>query len=259
MRMPASITSLHGTLASEDRLRWLGGQLDELGTVTIADAAAALGVSEMTIRRDLVELEQRGLARRVRGGARAVGPLTFAERHTTATRAKARIATKLAGLIPETGAIAFDASSTVLRAVSALQRARDLTVLTNGLDTFNALKDVPGVDALLSGGRLEERTGSLVGPIACRAAASLTVQSFFASAAAVDPGTGALEMTLEEAEVKRTIASGAGEVVLAADSSKLGAGAVAVGIAWDDSEVLVTDLDPSSERLHAYRKVVEIL
>ena len=257
--MPASITSLHGTLASEDRLRWLGGQLDELGTVTIADAAAALGVSEMTIRRDLVELEQRGLARRVRGGARAVGPLTFAERHTTATRAKARIATKLAGLIPETGAIAFDASSTVLRAVSALQRARDLTVLTNGLDTFNALKDVPGVEALLSGGRLEARTGSLVGPIACRAAASLTVQTFFASAAAVDPRTGALEMTLEEAEVKRTIASGAGEVVLAADSSKLGAGAVAVGIAWDDIDVLVTDLDPSSERLHASREVVEIL
>ena len=256
--MPATITSLHGTLASEDRLRWLGAKLDELGAVTIAESATSLGVSEMTIRRDLVELEQRGLARRVRGGARAVGPLTFAERHTTATRAKARIASKLAGLIPESGAIAFDASSTVLRSATAL-RARDLTVLTNGLDTFNALKDVRGVEALLSGGRLDARTGSLVGPIACRAAASLTVQTFFASAAALDPQAGALEMTLEEAEVKRTIAAGAGEVVVAADSSKLGAGAVAVGIDWDNIDVLVTELDPSSERLQSYRDLVEIL
>ncbi len=76
-----------GSIAAEDRLAWLGDRLDEAGSVTIAAAAAALGVSEMTIRRDLAELEERGSARRVRGGARAVGPERFADRRHRSRRA----------------------------------------------------------------------------------------------------------------------------------------------------------------------------
>jgi DeoR family fructose operon transcriptional repressor len=253
------MTTLPGSLAGEDRLRWLVERLEQDGAVTIAVASRALDVSEMTVRRDLVELEERGVARRVRGGARAVGPMTFAERHDTATRAKSRIANKLAALLPASGAIAFDASSTILRAAAALPRARDLTVLTNGPDTFNALQGLAGVEAVLTGGRLEARTGSLVGPLACRSASQLAVQTFFASAAAVDPASGALETTLDEADVKRAIAAGAGEVVLAADSSKLGGRAVALGLDWDRIDILVTELDPASPRLDPYRRLTEVL
>ena len=74
------------TLASDARLRWLDEQLRSEGSVSIPDAAALLEVSEMTIRRDLVALEERGVARRVRGGATAVGPQTFAQRHAVAGR-----------------------------------------------------------------------------------------------------------------------------------------------------------------------------
>ena len=253
------MTNVQGTLASEERHRWLNERLAEDGAVSITAAAEALDVSDMTIRRDLAELEERGVARRVRGGARAVGPQSFAERHHTATRAKSRVASKLADLIPAAGAVAFDASSTVMRATGALQVARDLTILTNGPDTFNALQGLRGVNAVLTGGRLEPQTGSLVGPLACRAAAQLTVQTFFASAAAVDPLAGALEATLEEAEVKRTIAAGAAQVVLAVDSSKLGGRALAVGLEWDRIDILVTELDPSNERLSPYRDRAQVL
>lgn len=252
------MTIIQGTLASEDRLEWLRRRLGADGSVTISDAADALGVSEMTIRRDLVELEERGEARRVRGGARAVGPQPFAQRRGTAMRAKARIAAKLADLVPQVGAVAFDASSTVMRLAGALDGARDLSVLTNGLDTFNALQDVPGVTALLTGGQLDRRTGSLVGPLACRSSSQLVVERLFLSAAAVDPALGALEATLEEAEVKRTFAAVAGEVVLAADSSKLGCRAPAVGVEWDRIDLLVTELDPDDERLAPYRELTRV-
>lgn len=245
-------------MLAEHRRRWLQERLAADGSVTISEAAAALGVSEMTVRRDLAELEDRGAARRVRGGATAVGPQPFAERHAVATRAKARIAGKLAELVPATGVVAFDASSTVMRLVSGLGPVRDLTVLTNGPHTFAALQELPGVTAELTGGRLDPRTGSLVGPIACRAAEQLLVDVLFCSAAAVDPGAGALEATLEEAEVKRTIAARAGLVVLAADSSKLGTRAAAAGLAWDRIDVLVTELDPSHRRLEPYRARVEL-
>jgi DeoR family fructose operon transcriptional repressor len=210
----------------------------------------------MTIRRDLAELEERGLARRVRGGARAVGPRPFAERHHRATRAKSRIAAKLVELLPEAGAVAFDASSTVQR-LAAIAAARDLTVLTNGPDTFLALQDRPGISSLLTGGRLDPTTGSLVGPLACRAAEQLSLHTFFASAAAVDP-SGAREATLDEAEVKRCLADAADRVILAVDASKLASSATALAIRWDQIDLLVTELEPSDSRLSAYRALAEV-
>jgi len=252
------MTTLQGTLAAEERLRWLTEQLTAEGSVTIAVAAPALGVSEMTIRRDLAELEERGTARRVRGGARALGPQTFAERRQSATRAKSRIAAKLAELVPPEGAIAFDASSTVMRLARNLGGARDLTVLTNGPETFSTLQETAGVTCLLTGGQLEVRTGSLVGPLACRAASQISAQVLFLSAAAVDPRTGSLEATLDEAEVKRSMAAGAEEVVLAVDSTKLGGRAVALGLEWDRVDVMVTELDPSDARLAPYRDLTRL-
>jgi DeoR family fructose operon transcriptional repressor len=250
---------IQGTLASEARLQWLTERLGAAGSVTIAEASTALGVSEMTIRRDLAELEHQGAARRVRGGARAAGPQTFAARRDTAGRAKTRIAAKLRRFVPSSGVVAFDASSTIMRIASELDAARDLSIVTNGTDSFAALQGVPGVTALMTGGQLDTRTGSLVGPLACRSASQLRVQTFFASAAATDPGLGTLEETLDEAEVKRSIAAASAQVILAVDGSKLEARASAVGLSWDQVGVLVTDLDPADERLAAYRDLTQVV
>lgn len=251
---------VHGTFAAEERLRWLSGRLTTSGSVTIAEAAQVLAVSEMTIRRDLSELEQRGTARRVRGGAKTIGPRSFAARRDTAARAKSRIAGKLRQLLPQEGAIGFDASSTVMRLTRALTAARDLIVVTNGPDTFAALQGVGGVTALLTGGRLDARTGSLVGSLACRGASQITVRTFFLSAAATTPHSGALEATFEEAEVKRSLAAVADNVVLAVDSSKLGAsGGLAVGLEWDRIDMMVTELDRDDDRLAPYRNLARVL
>jgi DeoR family fructose operon transcriptional repressor len=254
-----ALSSVPSNLVAEARLQWLTERMRDSGAVSIADAAYELGVSEMTIRRDLAELEERGTARRVRGGAMPLGPQPFAERHRVRSRAKGQIAAKLTPLLPAEGAVAFDASSTIMRLAANLGAARDLTVLTNGPDTFNALQDQPGVVPILTGGQLEVRTGSLVGALACRSAAQLATDRFFASAAAVDSGSGALETTLEEAEVKRALAAAASEVVLAIDASKLGQRAVAVGLEWDRIDVLVTELDPRDERLAPFRALARVI
>ena len=79
------------------------------------------------------------------------------------------------------------------------------------------------------------------------------------SSRSYDPQSGALEPTLDDAEVKRSIAAGAERIVLAADASKLGARAVAVGLEWDQIDTLVTDLDPTDERVAAYREITQLL
>lgn len=253
------MSTVQGTVASEARLRWLTDRLAAEGSVTIPGAADALGVSEMTIRRDLAELEERGAARRVRGGATAAAPKSFAERHSVAARAKSRIASKLVDLVPSSGLVAFDASSTVMRLAAVLEAATDLSVLTNSPETFAALQGQRGVLPLLTGGRLDHQTGSLVGPLACRSTAQLSVDTFFASAAAIDPHAGALEATLDEAEVKRSIAAGAASVVLAIDASKLDARASAVGLDWEVIDILVTDLEPAAARLDPFRNRARII
>ncbi|HUQ40644.1 MAG TPA: DeoR/GlpR family DNA-binding transcription regulator [Acidimicrobiales bacterium] len=248
-----------GNLATEERLATIRRHLDTAGAVRISPLAAELGVSDMTIRRDLQELEAMGLVRRVRGGALAVGPVAFADRHKERARAKAKVAAKLLPLVPDGGPIGIDASSTLLRLAAGLT-GRDLTVITNGPETFQALQDRPGVTATLTGGELDKRTGSLVGPIACRCAGYLLLRRFFTSAAGVDAELGESEPSLDEAEVKRAMAAVADEVVLAVDATKLRVRSLAVGLEWSQIDVLVTDLDPADKRLDPYRSLVtEIL
>jgi len=246
-------------VAVEERLRRLTAQLQAAGSVSIPEAAVELNVSEMTIRRDIAELEERGAARRVRGGAVPIGPQTFEERHRRRARAKGQIAAKLLTLMPDTGAVAFDASSTVMRLAASLTGARDLTVVTNGPDTFSTLQGRPGVTPILTGGRLDPATGSLVGPIASRAAAQFTVDRFITSASGIDEEIGATEATLDDAEVKRAFAAGAREIVLAIDASKLDQRGMALALPWEDIDVLVTDLDPNDKRLAHFRSLARIL
>jgi DeoR family fructose operon transcriptional repressor len=246
-------------LATEERLERLMHVLATEGSVVIATAALQLDVSEMTIRRDLIELEERGVARRVRGGALALGPQTFAERKQSRSRAKSQIAAKLRPFIPATGTVAFDASSTVMRAATALTGGRDLTVLTNGPDTFQALQQRPGITPILTGGQLDTRTGSLVGGIAAWSARQLTVSRFIASCTSLDVAVGATEIVLEEADVKRAITANADEVILAVDSSKLERRATAVWVGWDRIDVLITELDPDDPQLDPYRELATLI
>ncbi len=242
-----------------ERLDVLRRRLEADGRLVVADVAADLDVSDMTIRRDLEVLVDEGVARRVRGGAVAIGPQQFTARTRQHARAKARIAEKLLDLVGSGGAIGVDASSTVQRLAGRLHDARDLTVLTNGPDTFRVLHDQPGVTALLTGGELDARTGSLVGPLAARAAHDVLLRRLFVSAAALDPELGSSEATLEEADVKLALAGSAGEVVLAVDASKLGHRAPARAFPLERIDVLVTELDPSDSRLDGFRGMVRVV
>lgn len=245
-------------LESMDRLGLIRKRLDVDGRVRVVQLASELDVSEMTIRRDLEALVDEGVAFRVRGGAVAVGPQQFAARAEQHARAKSRIADKLVDLVGAGGAIGIDASSTLQRLATRLAPARDLTVITNGLDTFRSLQGHPGVTALLTGGELDESTGSLVGPLATRTARDVMLRRLFVSASALDPTLGSSESTLLDAEVKLGLAGAAAEVVLAVDSSKLGHRAPARCFRLDAVAVLVTELDPADPRLDPYRDHVAL-
>ena len=245
-------------MTPEARLDWLRGRLRDDGSVTITEAVDTLGASGMTIRRDLATLEALGEARRVRGGARALGPSPFVARSPLNAKAKVAIAEKLLAMVPATGAIALDSSSTMACLANLLHSATDLVVVTNGLEAFEALQGRPGIRAVLTGGERDPRTSSLVGPAALASVAAFRFDVSFLSSAAVDADHGALEATPEEAAIDEALAHRGRRVVLGADSSKLGGPAAMVGLRWADVDLLVTELVPHAERLAALRDVVEL-
>lgn len=245
------------TLLGAERRARLLEILARDGALRLEPAAEQLGVSAMTVRRDLDDLEAEGLARRVRGGAVApVLPRSFGERMSTRSASKSLIARKALDLVPPTGAVAFDASTTSGMLLGELA-ARDLVVATNSIQNAATARRRTGVRSILVGGELEERTDSFVGVVACRAAASLGYARFFTSASAVSP-TGTSEVSLEEAQVKEVFAGRSESTILLVDSSKLDRTAPAHGLDWARIDVLVTDLDPRDERLDPYRDLTEL-
>jgi len=233
--------------------------LERDGVIQLDPAADELGVSVMTVRRDIQGLDAEGVVRRVRGGAVApVRPRAFNDRAATRASAKATIARKAVNLVPDDGAAAFDASTTS-GALLSLVRSQRLLAVTNSIDNAAIARARPGVRCVLIGGELEPRTGSLVGPSAEQSARGFAVDRFFTSASAVEAALGTMEVSLEEAAVKQVLAMAARATVVLADSSKLEQQAFARALEWNMIDVLVTDLAPADERLDAFRDLVEIL
>lgn len=246
------------SLDAESRRTLLNALLEQDGAVVLTHAAETYGVSEMTIRRDLSDMEREGLVRRVRGGAVAVSPELFQRRQQAGATAKQLIASKLVPLTPTKGAVALDASTTIHWYAQMLP-ANALTVVTSGLETFGVLKGRPGIRACITGGEVETLTGSLVGPLAQRTVRQFVFARAFLSASGLHSDLGATEATIDGAEFKRTVLSVSRSVVLAVDSTKLEQTGAALALRLDEIDVLVTDLAPGDQSLDPFRDRMEIL
>jgi len=243
------------SLAAQERRKWLLDELSTARTISLADAAGALGVSEMTVRRDLRRMEAEGQARRVRGGAVFNGPVSFHGREKSHPEEKQRIAEKLLPLVPDSGVIAMDSSTTMHRLALGLRSRQGLTVVTNGMLTFQALQDRPGVTAILTGGAADKRSDSLVGPVATAFLNDMRFATFFTSAAAIDEYAG-YEDTLEEAEIKRAFARSSARLILGAHTQKLDQNATAAALRLGRIDTLATELDPETPELARYREII---
>jgi DeoR/GlpR family transcriptional regulator of sugar metabolism len=246
-------------VGAQGRIAWLLTELHASGSVTLTDAAGRLAVSEMTVRRDLQTLEEMGRARRVRGGAVFTGPVSFRGREQTHGQQKQVIAEKLLPLVPTSGMVAFDSSSTINRLAASLIGANDLIVVTNSIETMNVLRGRPGIQTILTGGTFDERSDSLVGPIATACIAGMRFDAYFGSAAAIDLGLGSFEQTAEEAEIKRAMARSAQRVMIGANVAKLGPGGSSISVRMDDINVLCSEVASDDDRMADLPEHIEVL
>ncbi len=211
-----------------------------------ADLARHLRVTAMTLWRDLVALEEKGLVRRTRGRVsraswNVVEP-DFASKADVAHAAKARIAAYAARhLISDGDNLALDGGTTVA-AIARETLPAGLTILTNSLHTarlFLSLSARPAVYAC--GGLLREQSGTFIGREALTFFARRRTHRYFLTATGVDRDAGVTDLTLEDNEVKRAMASGAKEVVLLADRTKFGTVSLMRVLPWRRIHRFVTD------------------
>lgn len=201
----------------------------DAGAVTVTELESRFGVSPMTARRDLAQLERQGVARRTHGGA--VLPSisaqedSFAQRVEVATEAKAALAEAAVGMLRSRETVFLDSSSTAYFVARRIVDAGlAVTVITNSLPVMDVLaaRGTPNATLIGVGGTLRPLTRSFVGPYAVRTVLGHFADRLFLSVKGVTRDGVLTDADELEAEVKRSMIAQAGEAVLLLDESKLG-------------------------------------
>ena len=239
---------------TDARRQQLTRLVEARGFLRVTDAAAELGVSDVTIRGDLSALERRGALVRVHGGAMPVAAFREQSLETTLDRdaaAKAAIGRRAARLLASGQAIYVDAGSTAMALARAIVERRDLhdlVVVTSGLTIALALEPaVPRITVIVTGGTLRPLQHSLVNPFAAPMIASLRLDAAFIGCNGIHPVDGVTNLNLPDAEVKRLAMGASRRSILLADASKLGRTDLAVIAGLSSFERLVT-AGPSEHR-----------
>jgi DeoR family transcriptional regulator, aga operon transcriptional repressor len=236
------------------------------GKASVDELSSALNTSPASIRRDLIRLESHGLVTRTLGGAMLTGSgsavyepfrfdASFRERVDRFAAEKQRIARAAAALILENETIGFTAGTTTTLIARQLLHRKNIHVVTNAINIGMELGSAARVETMLTGGNLRWAGAfSLVGLAAVEAVSLVVLDRLFLSVTGVDVEHGATVIQHDEAAVFRAMVRQARQVIVVADSSKVGRVSPAVICPLRDMDVLITDNGISEEAVEAFKR-----
>jgi DeoR/GlpR family transcriptional regulator of sugar metabolism len=226
-RTPLHVNPPNVVLLPDERRRLIAEDLKRNGSISVAALGSQFGISHMTARRDLAELERQGIARRTHGGAVLPGPSSeedsFAQRLEVEIAAKERLAAAAVALLASGEAVFIDSSTTGYYVARRIVHERlRCSVLTNSVPVMDLVcqHDSPHTELIGISGALRKLTRSFVGPQAVRAVASHFADKAVLSVKGVTPGGHLTDPDALEAEVKRTMVEHARTPLLLVDGTK---------------------------------------
>ncbi len=198
------------------------GIIENKGFVSLQQIVEAIGVSESTVRRDLEQLEKIGQIRRTRGGAAYIGEslTTFEDRRGRALAEKQRIGKRAAELIGSGETILLDGGTTTLEVARNLA-GKSLQVVTNSLPIVNLLVGFADVELVYLGGYLYPKTGVALGSLTVEALQKIHARRLVMSVGGITEA-GLFNSNSLLVETERQMLEAADEVIVVADSGKLG-------------------------------------
>ncbi len=223
-------------------------RLSAEGKVIVSELSAEFDVTEETIRRDLEKLDKEGLAKKTYGGAVVSQSLNtdlpYSVRKRSNVERKEAIAEKISQMIHDGDYIMLDASSTAIYVTKYIKHLKNITLITNSVETLLELADKDDWNVLSTGGTLKKGALSLVGTSAERMIRSFHVDLAVCSSKGLDLNMGITDSNEKDSEIKRAIFASATRKVLAVDNTKFDKiSFVRVG-EISDVDVIVTDTKP---------------
>lgn len=232
--------------------------LENEGNVKVDNLSERFEVSEVTIRKDLAELEEQGLLQRTYGGAvyshRSRFNVSFLEKLQIEAPRKDAIAQLALNYIHEGDTIILDAGSTTLSLARALQgKLRSLYVITNSVPAALELSRA-GYEILLIGGQVRNHSLALIGPVAVTTLESFHADRAFLGTSGITLSHGYSTPNLLDAEVKQAMMHSADETYVLTDSSKFGHACLASFAQLSEVHFTLTDSGIPPEFREAFER-----
>ncbi len=243
-------------MLNEERRQKIREILSQKKRVLVKEISKDFQTSEVTIRKDLQVLENRGLLSRVHGGAilneSSVPDLALTEKELIHSKEKQRIAQKASEMINEGDVILLDSGSTTTQIARIIKFNNNIKIITNAVNIASELAASKN-EVILTGGLLREKSFSLVGPIAETTLTNMNADKLFLGVDGIHFDYGLTTPNLMEGRVNQLMIKMAHEVILVADSSKFGKRSMSVISDIQAVDVLITDKNIRDEDLRKLR------
>ncbi|SDR33025.1 DeoR/GlpR family DNA-binding transcription regulator [Thermostaphylospora chromogena] len=234
-------------MLAQQRRQAILERVRKTGGARVADLVRELGVSDMTIRRDLEVLAERGLLHKVHGGATVAGPGSteepgFAAKSVRQQAEKEAIARRAARLVRPGTAVALSAGTTTWTIAHHLVDIPELTVITNSIRVADVFHRSPRADrtVVLTGG-VRTPSDALVGPVAVAAIRNLHVDTLFLGVHGMSVRAGFTTPNLLEAETNRELVSSAHRLVVPADHTKWDTIGISTIAELSEADIVISD------------------
>ncbi len=210
----------------EERRSQIVSLLRDKRRASVAELSQVFRIGEATIRRDLSDLEERGLVQRTHGGVLIMESTavesTVNERATQNRETKERIARFIAHFVHDNETLMIDAGSTTFEIARMLRGKRGLFVVTNSPAVAEELVAGGSCQVVATGGELREPTRAMVGPVAEHTVHQFRADRVILGMSALKVDEGLFTVNFQEAALKRAMIRSGKEVIVAMDSSKIG-------------------------------------
>ncbi|MBV1867833.1 MAG: DeoR/GlpR family DNA-binding transcription regulator [Marinosulfonomonas sp.] len=217
------------------------------GRVEVDGLADSFSVTTQTIRRDLAQLCDRGLAARTHGGAKrllSVSNVGYEDRRRIQIDVKERLGICAASLIPSDCSITLNIGTTTEQVAYALSEHSDLVVLSNNVNIITAFMGSKMKELILVGGSVRQSDGAIVGADAVEFISRYKVDYAVIGASALDSDGAILDFDTREVSVARAILKNARTKILVCDSTKFEKSAPVRICHVGDLDYFVTDVKP---------------
>lgn len=239
----------------------IANYLTAYGFARISDLGKMFNVSEMTIRRDLDDLEKRGVFQRTYGGALASETAFFEMAYHAKSQLfneeKERIGKAASELVSNGETVILDSGSTTTQ-IGRFLKDRQITVITTGLNIAAELVNSEGIKLLVAGGMVRKATLGLVGPQTDYFFKSIRADKLFMGVEGVDVFGGFTVPDLTNAQTKKNMAASARQIIIVADHSKMGRNTLSNILPLEGAQLLITGKEANPDLIEHIRQYLPV-